>query len=179
LGCPESDLLAAVREDGDRDAAAQLYLAHRQDAYVWARRYAGTQLADDLVAQAFTNVFAALLNGGGPTSGFAAYLRAAIRNAHIDHWRRTRRELSVADVPDTTVWADPAAADSGVDDEALQQALELLPPRWRQVVAWTLIEERPTAWVADRLGLSPNAAAALAYRARRSLREHYLQRLVA
>ena len=179
MGCPESELLAAARTRGDRDALAQLYTAHRHDAYVWARRFGGPQLADDLVAQAFTSVFAALLGGRGPVDGFASYLKTAVRNAHVDHWRRTRRELSVAEVPDTPVWTDPTAAGPGVDDEALQQALDQVPPRWRQVVAWTLIEGRPTAWVADRLGLSPNAAAALAYRARRSLRNDYLRRSVA
>lgn len=153
---------------------AQLYARHRPNAYIWARQVAGAQLADDLVAQAFTNVFAALRRGRGPADGFASYLRAAVRNANIDHWRRSSREVSVAEFTDDLAWSDPTT-NAGLDDEALHRAIEQLPARWRQVIAWTVIDGRPTAWVAERLGLSPNAAAALAYRARRSLRDDYLR----
>ena len=55
------------------------------------------------------------------------------------------------------------------------EALQALPERWRTVLWLTEVEGMSPAEVSERIGIKPNAVAALAYRARKGLREAYLQ----
>lgn len=64
---------------------------------------------------------------------------------------------------------------SGFEREVLAEALQGLPSRWRTVLWMTEVDGLGPAEVAERLKIKPNAAAALAYPARRRLRVTYLQ----
>jgi hypothetical protein len=55
------------------------------------------------------------------------------------------------------------------------RAFRRLPERWRTVLWLTEVEQESPAEVAPLLGLSPNAVAALAYRAREGPAPAYLQ----
>ena len=61
------------------------------------------------------------------------------------------------------------------DEGLVLRAFQELPERWQLVLWHTEIEGQPPAAVAPLLGLSPNATAALAVRAREGLRQAYLQ----
>jgi RNA polymerase sigma factor (sigma-70 family) len=175
---PDSDaeLIAEVRS-GRTEAYATLYTRHVAAARGLARQLAGCPAeADDLVAEAFTRVFAALLGGGGPDTAFRAYLLTALRHVFHDRVRRDRRlELSddMARHDPGVPWEDPAI--SGLEARLAARAFTGLPERWRTVLWRTEIERRSPAEVASLLGLSPNGASALAYRAREALRQAYLQ----
>jgi DNA-directed RNA polymerase specialized sigma24 family protein len=82
-------------------------------------------LCQEIASQAFMNLMSAggrgALDGVGPSEGAArGYLRAALRNAFIDHVRRGRPEVPLAD-------DNPAAEplDSGLDPEAQLEFDEL------------------------------------------------------
>ena len=61
------------------------------------------------------------------------------------------------------------------DRTLISEAFESLPDRWQAVLWHTAVEGRQPRELADMLGVSANAAAAMAYRAREKLRQAYLQ----
>src|ERR1700716_4064310 len=70
----DAELIAMVRA-GDRRAFGPLYERHRAAALRVARLYArDAAAADDLAAEAFTRVLAAIGRGKGPDEAFRAYL---------------------------------------------------------------------------------------------------------
>lgn len=169
----DARLLQLVRA-GVGDAYGVLYARYAPAArrFAWRLTSSSTS-ADDLVADAFAAVLAAIGRGHGPHDGFQAYLFTAVRRHAQRGWARN---LPVPGGLDPTTLARRewlVESEEGPDEVALA-ALERLPERWRGALRMIEIEGRPLAEVAHTLGLSPNATSALAYRARRGLREAYL-----
>jgi RNA polymerase sigma factor (sigma-70 family) len=172
----DAELIAAVRA-GDRAAYAQLYERHEPAARRMARQLsASPHDVDDLVAEAFARVFDMLSSGRGPDTAFRAYLLTAVRNGRYERARRDRRlELSedMARHDQGEPWVDPVEAE--LDSSLAARAFASLPERWQTVLWYSEVEQETTAEVGSRLGLRPNAVAALAYRAREGLRQAFLQ----
>ncbi|HEY8472894.1 MAG TPA: sigma-70 family RNA polymerase sigma factor [Natronosporangium sp.] len=174
----DTELMAAVRA-GDSGAFEVLYDRHVDAARRLARALVRDPAdADDLVAEAFAKVLAALRLGRGPTVAFRAYLLTAVRHASYDRSRRDRRIEFTDDLARYESGGGPTAGDQVVtrlDRSYAARAFARLPERW-QVVLWhTEVEGEKPAAIAPLLGLTPNAVAALAYRARERLRQMYLQ----
>jgi RNA polymerase sigma factor (sigma-70 family) len=175
----DDELLRAVRA-GDTAAYGTLYRRHRPAT----RRLAGALAndpadAEDLVAETFTKVFATLRAGRGPLVAFRAYLYATLRHVCYLRARRDRRLEFTDDLTrydagepfhDTTV--------AQLDRAYAARAFRALPARWRTVLWHTEIEGASPADLAPVLGLTPNAVAVLAHRAREGLRRLYLQQHV-
>jgi RNA polymerase sigma factor (sigma-70 family) len=172
----DAELIAAARE-GDEAAYAALYRRHHASALRFARSLTGAGGdAEDLVADAFARVLAALRGGNGPDQAFRPYLLSAVRNAFYDQARRAAREQPVDELtplaPDVP-FVDPILAKD--ESRLIATAFGELPERWQMVLWHTEVEGEKPAQVAPLLGISANAVAALAYRAREGLRERYLQ----
>ncbi|GGL08541.1 sigma-70 family RNA polymerase sigma factor [Mangrovihabitans endophyticus] len=176
----DADLLAAVRA-GDTAAYGTLYERHRP-----AARHLAFSLtrdpsdADDLVAETFAKVFASLRAGRGPLTAFRAYLNTTLRHVCYHRARRDRRiqftdDLSPYDEGES--FPDPTL--DRLERTYAARAFAQLPERWQDVLWMTEVEGAGPAEVAPRLGLTPNAVAALAHRAREGLRRGYLQQHVA
>jgi anti-sigma factor RsiW len=112
----------------------------------------------------------------GRQIAFRPYLLTCVRNAATDRLRRERRIDLREQMPET---AGSAQADDmallGLERNLVGEALQALPARWRTVLWLTEVEGLSPAEVSRRIGIKPNAVAALAYRARKGLREAYLQ----
>jgi len=162
----DAQLLARARS-GETDAYFELWGRHEE----FARRTAGFLTRnphdrDDLVAAARDRIWTAIGNGHGPTLAFRSYLATTLRNTATTHYRG-------APVPIAEPVATDAAAPPGPDVEAevvMRSAFESLSPRHQEVLTLTEVSGLAPADVADHLGLSPNAVAQLAHRARRALR---------
>jgi RNA polymerase sigma factor (sigma-70 family) len=172
----DAELIDAVRS-GDLDAYGLLYRRHTASARALARQLTGSPAeADDLVSEAFAKVLDALRAGGGPDAAFRAYLLTTLRNSRYE-WARRDRKLKWSD--DMTrhdpgiPCVDTAVAE--LESSLAARAFRRLPARWRTVLWHTEVEQESPAEVAPLLGLTPNAVAALAYRAREGLRQAYLQ----
>jgi RNA polymerase sigma factor (sigma-70 family) len=177
-GPADADLLTAVRT-GDTAAFGVLYDRHGAAARRLARVLVRDPSdADDLVAEAFAKVLAALRLGRGPQVAFRAYLFTAVRHACYDRTRRDRRIELTGDLTKYETAGGQTAGDQVVarlERSYAVRAFAKLPERW-QVVLWhTEVEGEKPATIAAQLGLSPNAVAVLAYRARERLRQMYLQ----
>jgi RNA polymerase sigma factor (sigma-70 family) len=167
------DLLVAVRE-GDAEAWCEIYRRYEHEARRFARSLVPSDDVDDLVAEAFAKVLRALRSGRGPEDHPERYLMVAVRTTATSvHRQRTRQRdllVRVGPEPEHAVGADPGE----LGDGTLTAAFATLSPRWRQVLWWSEVEGRSPAEIGAELGLTANAAAALAYRARRALRTAYL-----
>jgi RNA polymerase sigma factor (sigma-70 family) len=172
----DADLILAVRA-GDRQAYGTLYERHLAAARTRARQLAWSHAdADDLVAEAFAKVFTILRAGCGPDRAFRAYLLTTLRNGLYQRARLDRRlELSddMAVHDEGIPWSDPVEAE--LDSSLAARAFSALPERWQTVLWHSEVEGQSTAEIGERMGLRPNAVAALAYRAREGLRQAYLQ----
>ena len=170
----DGELIAAVRA-GDTEAYGELFARHADAARRIARSMTDPIAADDLVSEAFTKVLVVLQRGGGPDLAFRPYLLTAVRRLGVDGARGTKRTRPT----DDQAVLDPAApledsAVSGFEKNAAARALASLPERWQAVLWHTEVEGQKPADIAPLLGMSPNAVAALAYRAREGLRQAFL-----
>ncbi|MEU1307653.1 sigma-70 family RNA polymerase sigma factor [Streptomyces cinnamoneus] len=190
---PPSDLELVTRLRGGEssDAYEELYRRHA-DA---VRRYARTccrddHTAEDLTNEVFTSTLQAVRRGAGPDSAVRAYLLTTVRRVAAAWGKTTKREQLIEDfaVFATSAAAPSVAADDdtlglGADVRAMQeaeeslavQAFRSLPERWQTVLWHTTVEEESPSEVAPLLGLSANATAVLAHRAREGLKQAYLQ----
>jgi RNA polymerase sigma factor (sigma-70 family) len=152
----------------------QLYEQFSPGARSHARALVPAQDVDDVVADAFTGVVAAIRRGGGPASAPRAYVHTAVTHAAYDHGRKARHLSLLAD-PEPPP-APPADSGFSESDEGayVTRAYAALPVRWRMVLWRTEVEGMSAAQAGPLLGLSPNATAALAMRAREGLRVAWL-----
>ena len=175
----EKALLDAVRS-GSAGAFGELYSRHAAAAHTMARQVARTVTdAEDLVAEAFARILDVLHRGGGPRLAFRAYLLTTVRNLAMTTNTHDRRYHLAADIDavrgiDLHVpFIDTVLPE--VERSLLAEAFAVLPRRW-QLVLWLLeVEDVPPAEVAARFGMTRNSVSALAYRARKGLREAYVQ----
>lgn len=167
----DAALIHAIRA-GDSAATEALYIRHHAAALRAARGIAGDGVAEDLVSEGFTKVLVAILQGAGPQRAFRAYLNATMRNLYVDSIRKKSREFLVDD-PDVLDNAEPDAADAFVEHVVMVDALATLPPRWREILWRTAVLGEPLKVAAAKMGLNPNSAAALNFRARGGLLKAY------
>ncbi|MFL6119755.1 sigma-70 family RNA polymerase sigma factor [Actinophytocola sp.] len=174
-------------EDGDRtllerlrageDAAfGELFSRHSAAVFRLALSLAGDRAeADDLTAEAFFRVLQAIRRGAGPVDNVRGYLLIVVRRVAWE-WSMRRRDVPVSDEELTfRAPSDPDTSGQFTERTLIRRAFTSLPERWRKVLWKMEVEgERPAA-VATNFGLSPNATAALARRARQGLRAAYLQ----
>lgn len=168
------ELIARVR-GGDTAAFGQLWEAHAAAARRFASGLTRRFDPDDLVSEAYTQIFAALQAGKGPSGPFRPYLYVTIRNTAVS-WARRDREDGLEDaesIPDPR--ATDAAILAAVDENLTLQAFRSLPERWQQVLWLTEVEAIAPQAIATQMGIRPNAVAALSYRAREGLRQAWIQ----
>ncbi len=170
----DEQLLDRVRS-GDSLAYEDLYREYADGARHLARILVGADHAEELVAESFARVLAALRGGGGPTDNFRSYLHVTIRNGYRDGLRAPR-EAPVSDQPwlfdDAQVPAEEMGA--GLDETVAVDALSSLPESWQRVLWHVEVEGRKPAEVATIMDLQPRAVSSLAHRAREGLKRAYL-----
>lgn len=176
----EAALLQRLRagEDGGNEAFGELYERHVAAVRRVARGLSTDSAeAEDITAETFFRVLQALRRDAGPRDSARAYLLTVARRVCWE-WQAARREVPTPDEELTNQlgWAGEA---STAEQALIASAFSRLPERWRVVLWQTEVEGGKPAGIAPRFGLSSNATAALARRARLGLRAAYLQEHVA
>ncbi len=176
------DELVTRVSTGCNRAGGELFRRHHGVAVRYARGLASdVHAADDLAAEAFTRTLEKIAEGVRPRS-FRAYLFRVLRNHWIDRHRRDAKLHLVPDHPGSEQQAvlagDPRArvvdiAEHVTSRMTMAAALDELPHRQRLVLWRTLVEGDRMDEVAAELGITANAAAAIAHRARKSLATAY------
>lgn len=172
------DLVDQARE-GSQDAIVELWVRHYPAALSAARRTSRQPRdAEELASDAFSNMLAAFASGGGPTGSVRAYLLTSVRNLAVTRARRSSSSEVLSD--DVAVFEDGTRTTGDpmtrqTEMSMMRQAFAALPRRW-QIILWrTAVDHDRNIEIGQDLGITPNAVAALAKRARRGLRQAYLQ----
>ena len=121
------------------------------------------QLAEDLVAEAFTRAWMSWRKVRDHPAPRAWVVRTAL-NANVSWWRGRRREVPVAETESPATW-QPA----GIDD-ALASAVRALPARQREVIVLRVFFDLDTEATAALLGVSPGTVGVHLHRALSTLR---------
>ncbi|NRQ50516.1 sigma-70 family RNA polymerase sigma factor [Aeromicrobium stalagmiti] len=174
----DNDLLQMTRQ-GSSEAYAVLYDRYIYGARRLARHLGQREESDDVVSDAFAQIFDLLQRGKGPDRAFRAYLFTSIRHECGRRAKASKRVMPTDD--DAQIDTAVPFGDGNLDDfekNAIRAAYESLPDRWRTVLWHLDVEGRKPNELADVLGLKPNSVSALVYRARSGLREAYLQQHV-
>jgi RNA polymerase sigma-70 factor (ECF subfamily) len=181
---PGTDVGGAPDDGPDSPAAiafGQLFELHFEELYRFAYRYVrSAETAKDLVGEAFLRLWRhrSQVELGGRTA--RSYLYTIVRYQALDHLRRRRVEERWR-----TEYAAPLVADQGAvlatdpDQELtaresaaeIQQAVEALPPRQRQVLLLRWQQQASYDQIAQTLGISPKTVAIHVGRAIQRLRE--------
>ena len=129
------------------------------------------QLAEDLVAEAFTRAWMSWRKVREHPVPRAWVVRTAL-NAHVSWWRHRRREVTVDDPTALTrVMGSPLDRSADLDlDEALVEALRALPLRQREVITLRVFFDLDTDATAKLLNISPGTVGSHLYRALATLR---------
>ncbi|MFC3453228.1 sigma-70 family RNA polymerase sigma factor [Amycolatopsis speibonae] len=171
----EQALLQRLRH-GEDAAFGELFELHAAAVRRLARSLASDRSeAEDITAETFFRVLQALRRGAGPRDYVRAYLLTVARRVSWE-WHGARRDVPVSD--DELTFRAGAGADTHArtaEHSLITTAFTSLPERWRSVLWQTEVEGEQPAMVAPHFGLSANATAALARRARQGLRAAYLQ----
>ncbi|MGC7093098.1 sigma-70 family RNA polymerase sigma factor [Amycolatopsis lurida] len=171
----EPALLQRLR-DGEDAAFGELFELHAAAVRRLALGLASDRSeAEDITAETFFRVLQALRRGSGPRDNVRAYLLTVARRVSWE-WHGARRDVPVSE--DELTHRAGAGADAHArtaEHTLITRAFTSLPERWRTVLWQTEVEGEQPAVVAPHFGLSANATAALARRARQGLRAAYLQ----
>lgn len=190
VGLSDAQLIEGMR-DGDNLAYEELFRRHSGAV----RRYARTccrdgHTADDLTAEVFARTLQAVRGGKGPQEAVRAYLMTAVRHVAAAWTKSAKREQLVDDfavfaaqASRTSELSDDDTLDLGADVLAMHEAeqsmamaaFRSLPERWQAVLWHTTVEEESPSEIAPLFGLTANATAVLASRAREGLKQAYLQ----
>lgn len=166
------EVVLSVIRAGDPRGFAELYRRHHAGVRRFARSLVGPADVDDLVSESFAKMLRAMRADNGPHSHPIRYLMVTVRTTaatlHADRARRSALDDRLH--ADRTFRPD----DGPGRDDTLITAFRTLKPRWQHVIWWQEIEGRSPVEIGEQLGVSAQAASALAYRARRALREAYL-----
>lgn len=176
-GHRDDELLALARE-GDEAAIGVLFARHRTDAVGIAARVVDRHEAEDAVNDALERILGAFRAGRGPTVAFRPYLNTAVHHAAIDRLRRQRRHVLAEPDDLVPLLVESDLSGRRVRDQVVRSAFASLPTRWQHVLWLSEVERLPHDETGELLGLSPNAVAALAVRARRGLADAYLGQYV-
>ncbi|WP_175407960.1 sigma-70 family RNA polymerase sigma factor, partial [Streptomyces sp. TRM64462] len=186
----DAELIQRMR-GGDDTAYEELFRRHSGAV----RRYARTccrdrHTADDLTAEVFARTLQAVRRGSGPEQAVRAYLLTTVRHVAAAWTKSAKREQLVEDfgvfaaqAARVSELSDDDTVELGADVRAMQeaeqslamQAFRSLPERWQAVLWHTTVEEESPSKVAPLFGLTANATAVLASRAREGLKQAYLQ----
>ncbi len=159
---------------GDRDRYAVLVDRYKDMAYNIAFRMLGdADAAKDMAQEGFIAAY----NGLGEfqfNSRFSSWLYRIVVNKCRDHFRAGRETVPVDELCDSLAGPDPSpekAASCRQTGDAVQQALDGLPPDYREVIVLKHIEGLDYQEIAEILGVSIGALKVRAHRGREMLRK--------
>jgi len=163
------------RFKADPTAIGELYDQHADKLYGFLLKRCGhKELAEDLVSQTFIRLMESRLTLEWKNVPLSAWMFQVATNALVDHYRKasTRRDTQL----DADEWDPPSADDPAwnaelvLTGEQLRMAMKELSERDQQVLTLKFYAELETNEVATLLGIEPNHAAVLIYRALGRLR---------
>ncbi len=159
---------------GDREQYAVLVTRYKDMAYNIAFRLLGdADAAKDMAQEGFIAAYNAL-GDFQFNSRFSSWLYRIVVNKCRDHFRAGKETVPVDEICDYVAGPEPSpekAASCRQTGDAVQQALDGLPPDYREVIVLKHIEGLDYQQIAETLGVSVAALKVRAHRGREMLRK--------
>ncbi|MBL8754024.1 MAG: sigma-70 family RNA polymerase sigma factor [Planctomycetes bacterium] len=158
------------------DAVVRLVRRHQDEVWRYVRYLgASTELADDLVQEAFLQLLRAPFRESSEAET-AGWLRTVVRNLYVRSFRRPPFEHAELDELEST-WRTFAQDDGGADALVhLRHCVDGLSGRLRDVVRWHYEERCSRKVIGERLGLGEDGVKSLLRRTRQALKTCVEQR---
>jgi RNA polymerase sigma-70 factor, ECF subfamily len=155
---------------GDVDAFESLFRQYQGEVFGWIMRIVRNRAtAEELTLEAFWRMYRARASFDVARGNCGGWLRRIATNVALDHVRRVRPEVELAeDPPDAP---KPDLVQQSEMRSTILRAINQLSPRVRTVVVLALIEEEPYEKIAEALGISVNAVKVRVFRGVRTLRK--------
>src|SRR5919112_5659205 len=149
----DEELIRRVAE-GDDLALLELYDRYSRPVYATGIRLLGdAHLAEELVQDAFTNVWRRALSFDSSRASFATWLYRITRNRAVDlNRRRQARPLSAGEEPLRNVSGGPEP-EGGVDGWDVARALSRIPDEHREVLTLAYLEGLSQREISRRTGI--------------------------
>ena len=169
-------LMERVRE-GELDCLTGLFERYQGPLFGFLARLANgdREVAEDLTQNVFVRVlrYRASYQPGQP---FRAWVYQMARHVWADHYQRQRPSADLEEVEKTTAHGRAAQAQRAHHDQqqALHEALALLPAAQREVLVLHRFQGFDYAEIGEQLGCTAGAARVKAHRALDALRKIYL-----
>ena len=168
----EHDIIERCRK-GDSDAYTVLVDRYRSLAYTVACRMLGdADTANDIAQESFLAAYEGLRHFRFG-SKFSSWLTSIVLNKCQDHLRSRRATVGIdeiAEIRETRRRNPEQEASAGESADAVQKALDRLPPDYREVIILKHIEELDYQSISEILGVSVAALKVRAHRGRELLR---------
>jgi RNA polymerase sigma factor (sigma-70 family) len=172
----DEQAMAQVR-DGRVEMLAILFERHHVRLYNFFLRLSRDRsLSEDLVQEVFLRILKYRCSFRGE-SKFSTWMYQIGRNAHIDHLRARRPEVSIDSTWEQEASAQPLPpqkAESEQEADLLARALERLPLRKREVLLLSRFQGLKYEEIAGLLACSVQSVKVQVHRALKELRRHYL-----
>lgn len=158
-------------------ALTAIYDRYNNGLYYYALRLLGDKaLAEDCVADTFSQLLKVLQNGGGPKDHLKGYLYRSVHNWATDHYRR--KPTMPLDL--YSELADPEdnpsqQAEKNIAHQRVRFALSKLTPDQRQVITLRFVEGWDVTEVAESLRKPVSAVKSLQHRALASMQRFLLK----
>jgi RNA polymerase sigma-70 factor (ECF subfamily) len=154
----EQALMERARQ-GDAEAFGEIYDAYAPKLYLFIYyKVHHREVAQDLLADTFMRALRAVPRYDAKLGGATAWLYAIARNLVIDHYRRSRPQVSVDDAWDLQSGDHPAArADFRLKVERVRTHLQSFSAIERDIVLMRVWQEMSYAEIAAALGKSEDA----------------------
>jgi RNA polymerase sigma-70 factor (ECF subfamily) len=173
---------------GDQAAFGLLMRKYHQPLYFHVLRMVHYRdLVEDLLQEIFAKTFDNI-HSFNPTYAFSTWLYRIATNHTIDYLRKKKLRTMSLDEPIQTKDGEmklEVADDSEVTDESIQysqrakiirEAIDLLPPRYKEVIQMRHMEEKSYQEIAEMLDLPLGTVKAHIFRARELLYKHLKDR---
>jgi RNA polymerase sigma-70 factor (ECF subfamily) len=149
----DEELIRRVAK-GDDLALSELYDRYSRPVYATGIRLLGdAHLAEELVQDAFTNVWRRALSFDSSRASFATWLYRITRNRAVDlNRRRQVRPLSAGEEPLRNVSGGPEP-EGGVDGWDVARALSRIPDEHREVLTLAYFEGLSQREISRRTGV--------------------------
>jgi RNA polymerase sigma factor (sigma-70 family) len=156
---------------GQPEAFVAVVERHEVAVHGYLSRRAGSQAADDLLAEVWARAFAARASYRSGHADALPWLYGIARHVLAAHWQaRAREPHATAGLPDDP-WDEVIdRLDSAAASAALMSALRILPSAEREVLLLVAWEDLTPAQAAAVLGVPQGTARSRLHRARSALR---------
>ena len=155
---------------GEVDAFEAVFRQYQSQVFGWILRMVRNRAtAEELTVETFWRMYRARARFDVTRGSCGGWLRRIATNVALDHLRRARPEVELAEDPPAPAKADPVHRSEL--RAAILGAIHGLSPRLRVAALLALVEEEPYEEIAQALGISVNAVKVRVFRGVRILRK--------